>query len=126
VISFLQGDLFDAFKDLDLRGKIHLIVSNPPYVAETEREKLQPEVVNHEPELALFSGRDSLLFFRRIFSEAGDWLAPDGYLVMELAEGQANSVAALINEITCFDGLEFVKDLQKIDRVLIVHKKTCH
>ncbi|MGR3311517.1 MAG: peptide chain release factor N(5)-glutamine methyltransferase [Candidatus Brocadiales bacterium] len=123
MVSFLHGDLFDAFKDLDLKGKVNFIVSNPPYVADIERESLQPEVVKYEPHLALFSGSDSLIFYRRIFTEAPDWLAPHGYLVMELAEGKANSVAALIREVTCFDNLEFVKDLQKIDRVLITHKK---
>ena len=125
MISFLQGDLFDAFKDLDLKGKVNFIVSNPPYVAETERAELQPEIINHEPELAIFGGRDGLTFYRRIFSETPDWLTPDGYLVMEMGEGQANSIAALIRESAHFDGLEFVKDLQKIDRVLIAHVKNC-
>ncbi len=123
MISFLQGDLFDAFKDLDLKGKVNFIVSNPPYVAETERAELQPEIINHEPELAIFGGRDGLTFYRRIFSEAPDWLASDGYLVMEMGEGQANVVTTLIRESPCFDGLEVVKDLQKIDRVLIAHIK---
>ncbi|HHT9126691.1 MAG TPA: peptide chain release factor N(5)-glutamine methyltransferase [Candidatus Brocadiia bacterium] len=122
-ISFLQGDLFNAFEGLDLRGKVNFVVSNPPYVAETERAELQPEVINHEPELAIFGGRDGLIFYRRIFSEAPDWLAPDGYLIMEMGEGQVNAVATLIREYPFFDGLEIVKDLQKIDRVLIAHIK---
>ncbi|HLG28988.1 MAG TPA: peptide chain release factor N(5)-glutamine methyltransferase [Candidatus Brocadiales bacterium] len=124
MISFFHGDLFDAFNDFDLRGKMNFIVSNPPYIAYNERARLQPEVVSYEPHLALFSGNDSLIFYRRIFSEAPDWLAPDGYLIMELAEGQANNVSALMRKSSCYDGLELVKDLQQIDRVLIAHKKS--
>lgn len=75
------------------RGAIHLLVSNPPYVALDD--DLPAVVRDWEPSSALFSGPDGLDDLRRIVGEAPEWLASDGVLVVELAPHQAEAVAGL-------------------------------
>ena len=68
-VHFLQSDLFDK-----VEGKFEIIVSNPPYIASAEVEKLMPEVRDHEPRMALDGTEDGLYFYRRIIEEAGKHL----------------------------------------------------
>lgn len=77
-VTFIQSDLFQ-----NIEGKFDLIVSNPPYVASTEWETLQPEIKNYEPRLALDGGGDGLDFIRRIRQDAPRHLKPDGWLIIE-------------------------------------------
>lgn len=137
-MCFFHGHIFDALKTRDILLKADFIVSNPPYVAEEEWGKLQPEIVQYEPKQALIGGEDGLDFYRTIISEAGEWLKDDGYLILEIGERQLNSVQALIEATrsmpTGFSnpqvlshggGLKFiegVKDLQGIDRIVVAQK----
>ena len=75
--SFLQSDLFDK-----VEGKFEIIVSNPPYIASAEVEKLMPEVRDHEPRMALDGTEDGLHFYRRIIEEAGKHLVSSGMLFL--------------------------------------------
>ena len=74
-IRFYLGDGFAA---LPCARQFHLIISNPPYIAGSEIESLEPEVRFHDPRLALDGGIDGLDFYRRIAAEAPAWLAPQG------------------------------------------------
>src|SRR6185437_12622963 len=67
-----------------LGGRFDLIVSNPPYVARGDIAGLAPEVRDHEPPIALDGGHDGLDFYRAIAAQAGERLAPDGCLIVEL------------------------------------------
>ena len=95
-IELLQGDLFDALPQ-SLTGAVDVVVSNPPYVAEHERDRLPRDVADHEPQLALFA-RDGLEVIRRLITEAPTWLRPQGWLVLEIGETQAADVAALFKK----------------------------
>ena len=86
------GEWFAALPN-DLRGRVDLIVSNPPYVA--IGDELPTVVRDWEPASALFSGVDGLDDLRTIIAEAPSWLAPGAGLVVELAPMQAAAVAAL-------------------------------
>src|SRR6202034_299761 len=88
--SYIACDLAVA-----LRGTFDLIVSNPPYVASADIAALPPEVRLFDPLRALDGGPDGLHFYRALAGAAPALLAPDGALVVELAAGQAESVAAL-------------------------------
>ena len=90
--------------------RFDVIVANPPYVAESERETLMPEVVEHEPAVALFSGADGLDLVRELVAGAGERLEPGGLLAMELGLGQAPVVAELV-EAAGFAGVRVVDDL---------------
>jgi release factor glutamine methyltransferase len=81
------GDLFAG-----VAGPFDLILSNPPYIASADIAGLAPEVVNHDPHLALDGGADGLDFYRRIADAASPFLADDGMLAVEIGFDQALSV----------------------------------
>jgi len=93
-IDFFLGDLF-APLDARLRGAVDVMVSNPPYIAESDWEGLPAEVRDFEPKVALVGGEDGLLFYRRLAAEAGPWLAPDGTLLAEIGETQGEEIASI-------------------------------
>lgn len=82
-VTFFEADVrADAFAQ-EAPGDLDLLVSNPPYVTDADRDDLAPEVRDHEPALALFSGADPLLFYRLLTDRAGMLLAPGGAVVFE-------------------------------------------
>lgn len=93
-VHLAPGDLFDGLPS-PLRGRLHLIVSNPPYVQHAEAEALPEVVKDHEPEVALFAGGDGLDVIRRVTHGAKDWLQEGGWLVLEIGATQGDEVAAL-------------------------------
>ena len=88
-IEFLQGDGFAA---LSAGIKIDLIISNPPYIPSAEIETLQPEVRDFDPHIALDGGADGLEFYRLIASQAKAFLKPDGKVMVEFGDGQAEAI----------------------------------
>ena len=117
-IHFLQGDLLEPVSGL----AFDFIVSNPPYVSESEWAGLAPEVRDHEPRGALVGGPDGLDVYRRLVPDAVSRLAAGGRLILELAAGRCRPV----QEIAEAAGLrteEVIPDLQKIERVLVLAKK---
>ncbi len=76
--------------------QVDAVLSNPPYVAEADRATLAPEITRHEPPGALFAGADGLDVIRRLVPAAAAALASGGLLAIELGEGQAPAVAALL------------------------------
>lgn len=88
--EFYLGDRLAALHP-SLRGEVDLIVTNPPYVSDSEWLRLPPEVRDYEPRLALVAG-DGLHVFRYLASEAPSWLAPDGVLVAEIGDRQGAKI----------------------------------
>ncbi len=93
-ITFLQGDLLEPLPDDGTA--FDLIISNPPYIANTERPDLPPEVREYEPPQALFSGDDGLDHIRRLIPQAVDLLAPEGWLLFEIGHQQGAAVKELL------------------------------
>jgi release factor glutamine methyltransferase len=91
-VRWLHGDLAAPLAQRAVRADV--VVSNPPYVADSEYETLQPEV-RFEPDTALRGGSDGLLFYRRIIAEVSPVSAPRGRVVFELGFGQADAVRAI-------------------------------
>jgi release factor glutamine methyltransferase len=92
VVRLAEGDWFAALP-ADLRGRIDVVVSNPPYVAVTD--PLPPEVADWEPRAALIPGPTGLEAIEQLVAEAPTWLAPEGTLVLEIGETQGDAVVAL-------------------------------
>lgn len=111
-IRFLEGNLLAPVVD----ERFDILVSNPPYVAESERSTLAVEVRDYEPEMALFAGEDGLNVYRCLIPAARNALVPGGRIVLEIGCGQAESIAALF-AAAGFDAIEFMPDLQGIPRV---------
>ncbi|OUE18585.1 50S ribosomal protein L3 glutamine methyltransferase [Clavibacter michiganensis] len=82
-----RGDLLDALPD-DLRGRIDVLVANVPYVPRAALDLLPPEARLHEPEATRDGGDDGLDVLRRAALESVPWLAPDGLLLVEVADAQ--------------------------------------
>jgi release factor glutamine methyltransferase len=84
-VRMVEGSWWSA-PPAELKGELDLVVSNPPYVADAE--ELPPEVGDHEPALALRGGPDGLDAVAEIVGGAGEWLAVDGLVVVEIAPTQ--------------------------------------
>lgn len=88
--AFIQADWCAP-----LGGRFDVIVSNPPYIASDDIDKLDPEVARHEPRLALDGGADGLGPYRILFPRLADLLAPGGVALFEHGTGQGAPLAAL-------------------------------
>lgn len=83
-VELLFGDLFEPLPEPE-KGKLNLIVSNPPYLSQDEFSRAPVEVRDHEPEMALLSGDKGMATCIHIIREAHQWLTPGGRLVLETA-----------------------------------------
>ena len=109
---FLQSDLFEK-----VEGKFEIIVSNPPYIASAEVDRLMPEVRDHEPRMALDGTEDGLEFYRRIIAEAGQYLVSSGMLFFEIGYDQGQEVSELMREHG-YREVQVVQDYAGLDRVV--------
>ncbi len=121
VVNFHRGDLFDGLEGL--RGKISLLISNPPYVKSADLLNLEPEVRDWDPHPALDGGPDGLLFYRRIFAGAGVLLENGAHLVLEVGGGQDGPVLELGHEAG-FVPLGTRRDLTGTPRVALFRWET--
>jgi release factor glutamine methyltransferase len=87
-VSLVQGDLFDALPD-EVRGRIDLVVSNPPYIPDGTPV---PPDVGAEPSIALFAGRDGTDILRRLADEAPSWVRAGGAIACEIGDPVQASV----------------------------------
>jgi release factor glutamine methyltransferase len=123
-IDFVERDLR---KGLDAEAvtmpgapaeRFDIVVSNPPYVPTRDAEEIAPEVRDHEPSLALFSGEDGLDLIRALVPAAAAVLARNGWLVFEIGYGQAGAARAIV-DASGFDETSIVPDLQGIPRTVV-------
>lgn len=115
-IAFHQQDILQAsptdFSDLDI------IVSNPPYIRNSEKQEMMPHVLDHEPGEALFvPNNDPLLFYRTIAELGHHWLQKGGKLYVEINEAFGKEVVALLKELK-YEEVELRKDLNGKDRMV--------
>ena len=111
-VRFLQGDLFEPVAE----ESFDVIVSNPPYLAESEAPSLAPELA-HEPKEALFAGPEGTEVLERIVKAASARLRPGGLIGLELAPPQAETVRSWLVEAGFVD-VQTHKDLGGRERVL--------
>lgn len=111
-VEWIRSDLFD-----NITGKFDLIVSNPPYIPTADIAGLMPEVRDFEPFDALDGREDGLYFYRRIISEAQDYLNPNGYLCVEIGYNQGEAVCKMMREAG-FSDVEVIRDYAHLDRVV--------
>jgi release factor glutamine methyltransferase len=114
-VRLLAGDLFAPLGSLS--ASLDLVVANPPYLPSALIASLPPEVSRHEPRAALDGGPDGLGVIRRIVVGAPAVLKPGGWLLMEIGEDQAGSVASLM-AAEGFSGIRARRDLNGVERYI--------
>jgi release factor-specific protein-(glutamine-N5) methyltransferase len=113
-LEFVQSDVFE-----NIEGVFDVIVSNPPYIPSKEIAKLDKEVKDFDPLIALDGGEDGLNFYREIAKNAPRYIADEGYLLLEVGIGQAQEVVKFLEgDFSC----EAIKDLQGVDRIIFAKK----
>lgn len=127
-VEWLQGNLFTPLCE---RKKVHsseelflmdIIVSNPPYIPREEIGKLQREVADYEPKLALDGGVDGLDFYRQIIPESYNYLKDDGYLLLEIGMEQSRDVKRIFQASWPAVEIEIIQDFAGHDRVVLGKK----
>ena len=106
-----------------IAGPFDLIVSNPPYVTESDYEGLAPEVREAEPRSALTAGADGLADIRQVLQSAATMLAPGGRLLMEIGHQQAEALTALVAATPRLQLIDIRNDLQRIPRMAIIERR---
>ena len=119
-ITFLQADILKVKDKVEVKESgFDIIVSNPPYVRQSEKEKMDKNVLDHEPHLALFVGdNDPLLFYNAIGAFALQNLSTNGKLYFEINEALGKDVKKLLDEMG-FQNVEVKKDMSGKERFVI-------
>lgn len=115
-VSFSVNDVFSP--DLAPIGNTGIIVSNPPYVRESEKIRMSGNVLDHEPHSALFvPDSDPLLYYRAILRMAGTILIPGGRIYFEINEAMGDEMYKLMSSSGCND-VAVVRDINDKDRFI--------
>ncbi len=117
-VRLAEGSWFEALP-VEQRGRFDVIASNPPYIA--PHDPLPPEVADHEPAVALYSGSTGLEATATILAGAPSWLAPGGAVVLEMADGTAGRVRELAGAAGLVD-IAVHRDLAGRERVLVARR----
>ena len=114
-INFIQANILEV---LDLNQNFDIIVSNPPYVRNLEKQEIKKNVLDYEPHLALFvEDTDALLFYRKIAQLALKNLSPNGLLFFEINQYLGKETVELLENLG-FKNIELKKDIYGNDRMI--------
>jgi len=114
-VSFLKFDVLSVSKSEF--PAMDIIVSNPPYVSKEDYGKVQKEILNYEPDIAVTDFYDGFKFYSKIISLAVQILKPNGKIFLEIAQGQSKKINGIMKENN-FKEISIIQDYQKIDRVI--------
>ena len=116
-INFYQGSWWQPIEHL--KGQCLAMISNPPYIPTTTMLGLAPEVVNHEPHLALDGGIDGLRDIRVLVNGAPDFLVSGGWWAIEMMAGQGEAVVKLLEKRGVYRNIQIVDDWAGFDRFVV-------
>lgn len=122
-VEFLQGDLFSPLP-VELKGRVDVIVSNPPYVDMTkiDLESKESASLRFEPARALSAeGDDPAVIVKRIIAESQEWLSPSGMLFIEIGHDQGVEMKSFAADHCPHKSIELLQDLSGKNRVLKVY-----
>jgi release factor glutamine methyltransferase len=114
-VLFRKSDLLSVYAD----EKFDFVVSNPPYVGESDADKVQKQVREFEPKIAVFSGAEGMDIYRRLIPQAHDALRPGGWFVAEIGYSEEAKVRDLL---AGWAEIQVTPDLQGIPRVIAARK----
>ena len=114
-VLFRKSDLLSVYAD----QKFDFVISNPPYVGDADADKVQRQVREFEPTIAVFSGQEGLDIYRKLVPEAQEHLRPGGWFVAEIGFSEESRVRALLSG---WSDVQVTADLQGIPRVIAARK----
>ena len=120
-ICFYQGNWWNPVNFL--KGKVRGMISNPPYIPTVAVTKLEPEVVCHEPNLALDGGVDGLDDIRHLVKTAPEYLLPGGIWLIELMIGQSRIVLQLLEQQEEYYDVNILTDLSGVERFILAFRR---
>lgn len=115
-VEIIKSNMFESLQSL-----YDVIISNPPYIKSEDIKSLQDEVKS-EPILALDGGVDGLDFYRNIIENAPSFLKDGGIIYLECGINQANDIKDIINNNKALNGVEIIKDLSGVERIVKARK----
>ena len=115
-VTFLQGDFLEPF--IHHQIKPEMIVSNPPYISMSEKEKLSDTVQNFDPKLALFAEENGLAAYKRIIAQSKQIIKPESAFAFEIGYQQAEAVNELIKNVYPQSDVQVIKDINGKDRIV--------
>lgn len=117
-IEFIQGDLYQPLGN----RRFHFLVSNPPYISDSEWRQVPPNVKNHEPTHALRAGVDGLKFLRPLVHQAPGYLNAPGQIVFEISSTQELAALELVAETEALTNPHVMPDAMHRPRFLIADR----
>ena len=114
-VKFIQSDIFE-----NINEKFDIIVSNPPYIAYSDKITMEDNVLNYDPHLALFAEEDGMYFYREIVENSKEYLNKDGMIFFEIGYDQREKILKLANENEF--RAEVYKDINGRDRMAILER----
>ncbi len=114
-ITFVQGDGVDPLLNV---GPFDVVCSNPPYIPDCEMAKLDSNVLDWEPKLALSGGKDGMDVISRIIADAPKVLQPNGLLIIEIATSTRDQALAMLQNEPAFEDAKIIRDAFGDDRFL--------
>ena len=119
--EFMKADVLDSEQEIEL-GPFDMVLSNPPYIMESEKEDMRRNVLEYEPESALFvPDDDPLLFYRAIARWSQRFMSPEGVGLSEVNESLARQTETVF-KAAGYAHTEIVRDLSDKNRYIIYHK----
>ncbi|MCM3741469.1 peptide chain release factor N(5)-glutamine methyltransferase [Oceanobacillus luteolus] len=116
-VTFHQGDFLEP---LNYQQKtVDIIVSNPPYIAESEREELSDTVKLYDPDLALFAEDDGLAAYKKIIKQAKSVLKEDSLIALEIGYTQGEAVKKLLLDSFPQSEVKLIQDINGKNRIII-------
>jgi len=116
-LRLLEGDLFAGDP-----GPFDFIISNPPYLAEKDRDALPPDIRVYEPANALFAGIEGLDTIHRVLEEGCKKISHDGWILVEIGNDQSLKLLHKIDDLKIFRVVQVVEDYTGMVRVLCMMK----
>lgn len=124
-IELIEGDLLGPIMDHPVAGKVaalHYLVSNPPYIPDDEWAKVEPNVKDHEPHLALRGGADGLDYVRRLLADGPGLIRPDGLMMIEVADSRARHALAMAEGVEALGEAKVLDDFEGLPRVVVAKR----
>ena len=121
-VKFFVGDLLEPVQDMQLEGKVDVIICNPPYITSGKLNNMPEEIIRFEPEMAFNGGALGIKIINKLCQEALEYLKPGGWLVFELGLGQGEAILQRQQKKNLYCNYDFINDENGNIRVIILQK----